>query len=305
MGEPRPGDGSQRPGSPPTDRVVAVIELLATQHEPSSVASIASRLELNRSTATSILLALENAGWVTRQADRRYTLGAGLIAVADAVHQAFPVSAEINHELEELARRAGCGATLAWVGSTDMTFLASVPGRRKMPAGVTVGLRLPVGAPACAAVIAHRDLPERREWLATAKPDDRDILEDVLSQIQSTHVAVYGLGESDPKVLDLLGEVADLLAENPQRTSLRRRMFKLFGELAPIPYTAEQLASKQPLSIGYLAAAVFADGKASYELQLGPLLPAVGRSERERYISEIRATADKLSSGANTLHRKR
>ncbi|SOJ54293.1 hypothetical protein MSIMFB_01792 [Mycobacterium simulans] len=304
MAEPRVGDETQRPGSPPTDRVVAVVELLATQQEPNSVASIASRLELNRSTATSILLALERAGWVTRQSDRRYALGPGLIAVADAVHQAFPVSAEVSHALEELARRAGCGATLAWVGSTDMTFLASVAGRRKMPAGVGVGLRLPVGAPACAAVIAHRDLPARREWLATARPGDRHILEDVLSQIHTTGVAVYGLGESDPMVLDLLGEVAELLAENPQRSSLRRRMFKLFSELAPIPYTQEQLASAQPLSIGYLAAPVFADGKASYELQLGPLRPEVSQSERERYIDEIRATADKLSSGAKTLYRK-
>ncbi|GAB7142615.1 helix-turn-helix domain-containing protein [Mycobacterium riyadhense] len=303
MAEPRPADASQRPGSPPTDRVVAVIELLATQHEPNSVASIASRLELNRSTATSILLALERAGWVTRQSDRRYALGPGLIGVADAVHRAFPVSAEISHALEELAERAGCGATLAWVGSTDMTFLVSVPGRGKMPAGVGAGLRLPVGAPACAAVIAHRDLPARREWLATASPADRRILKDVLSQIHTTRVAVYGLGESDPKVLDLLGEVAELLAENPQRSSLRRQMFKLFAELAPIPYTKEQLASAQPLSIGYLAAPVFADGKASYELQLGPLRAEVSKSERERYIAEIRATAGTLSCGAKTLYR--
>lgn len=305
MAEPRPGDTSQRPGSPPTDRVVAVVELLATQQEPSSVASIASRLELNRSTATSILLALERAGWVTRQSDRRYALGPGLITVAEAVHQAFPVSAEISKALEELARRTGCGATLAWVGSTDMTFLATVPGGGKMPAGVGAGLRLPVGAPAYAAVIAHRDLPARREWLATARPGDRQILKEVLSQIKTTGVAVYGLSESDPQVLDLLGEVADLLAENPQRSSLRRRMFKLFAELAPIPYTEEQLASAQPLSVGYLAAPVFAEGRASYELQLGPLRAAVSRSERERYIAEIRATTDKLSSGAKTLYRKR
>ncbi|MCV7379490.1 hypothetical protein BST11_17865 [Mycobacterium alsense] len=304
MAEPRAGDGSQRPGSPPTDRVVAVVELLATQPEPSSVASIAARLELNRSTATSILLALERAGWVTRHSDRRYTLGPGLIAVADAVHQAFPVSAEISHALEELARRAGCGATLAWVGSTDMTFLASVPGGGKMPPGVGVGLRLPIGAPAGAAVIAHRDLPARREWLATARPADRHILEEVLSQIRTTGVAVYGLGESDPMVLDLLGEVAELLAENPQRSSLRRRMFRLFSQLAPIPYTQEQLESAQPLSIGFLGAPVFADGKASYVLQLGPLRAEVSRSERERYIAEIRATADKLSSGAKALYRK-
>jgi DNA-binding IclR family transcriptional regulator len=304
MAEPRPGDDSQRPGSPPTDRVVAVVELLASQHEPSSVASIASRLELNRSTATSILLALERAGWVTRQSDRRYALGPGLIAVADGVQQAFPVSAEISHTLEELARRAGCGVTLAWVGSADMTFLVTVPGGGKMPAGVGAGLRLPVGAPACAEVIAHRDLRARREWLATARPGDRRILKEVLSQLHTTGVAVYGLGESDPHVLDLLGEVVELLAENPQRSSLRRRMFKLFAELATIPYTDEQLASARPLSVGFLAAPVFAEGKASYELQLGPLRAAVSRPERERYIAEIRATADTLSSGAKPLYRK-
>jgi DNA-binding IclR family transcriptional regulator len=95
--------------------VVAVVELLARQSTPSSVASIASRLELNRSTVTAILLALERAGWASRQSDRRYTLGTGLIGVAEAVRSSLPLADRFADALDELAQHAGCGASLAMV----------------------------------------------------------------------------------------------------------------------------------------------------------------------------------------------
>ena len=119
-GEPR--DESQRAGSPPTDRVVTIVELLAEQSEPSSVASIASRLELNRSTVTSILLALERAGWAARQPDRRYTLGPGLLGVAEAVRESLPLSERFTEALGELAHRAGCGRWPSGIGCIAAPF---------------------------------------------------------------------------------------------------------------------------------------------------------------------------------------
>src|SRR5690625_2864658 len=163
-----------RGGSPPTDRVVAIVELLAAQQQPSSVAATASRLELNRATVTSILLALQQAGWVIRRADRSYTLGPGLIAAADAVRRLWPLSTESTHVIEELAQRAGCGAGLALVGAAELSFLTLVRGRGRIPAGVGVGVRLPLIAPVGATVIAHRDAQTQRAWLESANGVGRD-----------------------------------------------------------------------------------------------------------------------------------
>ncbi|TAM64845.1 helix-turn-helix domain-containing protein [Mycobacterium sp.] len=292
----QPHDEGERAGSPPTDRVVAIVELLAGQSEPSSVASIASRLELNRSTVTSILLALERAGWAARQPDRRYTLGPGLFGVAEAVRNSLPLPERFTDALAQLAQRAGCGATLALVGATEMTFLGVVGGQGLIPPGVGVGVRLPLIAPVGAAVIAHRDTQARTAWLASTPAARRPVYQDVLTQVRRNGVAVFGLGDSDPEVLNVLGEIAELLAEHPQRSALRQRVFELLIGLGANPYTAQQLTTTKPLSVSYLIAPVFnADGRAVYELQLGPLRSSVTAAERKRFVGELRATATELS----------
>lgn len=48
--------------------------------------------------------------------------------------------------------------------------------------------------------------------------------------------------------------------------------------------------------MSYLAAPVFDKGEPTYELQLGPLRRDVSAAERDRYIREIRSTAQQLST---------
>lgn len=286
----------ERGWSPPTDRVVTIVELLAAQDHPSSVAAIASRLELNRSTVTSILLALERAGWVIRQSDRKYALGPGLIGVSEAVRRSPPLSAECADAVEQLAQRTGCAAALASVGNDELRFLAVVHASERIPAGIGVGTRLPLTAPVGVAVMAHRDRIAQRRWLASAQPGASAGLDAALSQVRRSGVAVFGLGDANPQTLDLLAEVVELLAAHPRREALRQRVFGLLASLNGNPYTTEQLATSQGLSVNYLAAPVFTDGEAVYELQLGPLRDAVSAADRERYIREISATAATLSS---------
>ncbi|OBG03271.1 helix-turn-helix domain-containing protein [Mycolicibacter sinensis] len=296
MSRARSQDRDERAGSPPTDRVVAVVELLATLSEPISVASIVSRLEINRSTATAILGALERAGWASRQSDRRYTLGVGLIGVAEAVRAALPLGGQYASAVEELARRANCGATLAFAGATDLTFLSVAAARERFPAGVGVGVRLPLMAPVGATVVAHRDSGTQRDWLQSAGAN-RSGLADLLSQVRQSGVAVFGMGNSDPQALNTLAEVAELLAEHPRRATLRQRVFEMLFSLSGHPYTATQLATSGDLSVSYLAVPVFDEqGHATYELQLGPLSAAVSAAGREHYMNEIKATAAYLSA---------
>lgn len=297
MGNDKTRDDGDRTGSPPTDRVVAILELLAGQPEPSSVASIASRLELNRSTATAILLALEHAGWVARQPDRRYGLGPGLLGVAEAVRASLPVSTRFTAVLDELVDQTGCGASLAVVGATDMTFLSVARGQSRVPAGVGAGLRLPLVAPAGAAAIAYRDTGTQQAWLASAPADQRPAFADVLTQLRDNGVAAFSLGAADTKMLDVLGEVVEMLAEHPRRGALRQRALELLIGLGGSPYTAAQFASPAALPVSYLIAPVFDDdGCTVYELQLGPLQPAVSAAQRRSYADALRTAASKLGT---------
>lgn len=290
-----PTSGVTRAVSPPTDRVVAIVEFLAVQAGPTSAATIATRLELNRSTVTAILGALERACWVERQPDRRYVLGAGLYGVAEAVRESMPLSDRFPQALEELAQRSGCDATLALVGGSTLTFLAVARGRGQAPAGVNVGVHLPLTPPLGISVIAHRDRTAQQLWLGSAAPNDRRLLDGVLGEVRQAGVAVFGLGEANPGVLAVLAEVAQSLNDHPRRSGLQQQVFELLAKLAGNPYTTAQLASTSDLSVSYLAAPVVVDAHPVYEIQLGPLQPAVSPPQRLRYIDEIRTAARALS----------
>ncbi|MYW03213.1 helix-turn-helix domain-containing protein, partial [Streptomyces sp. SID3343] len=133
--------------SPPTDRVVAVVELLAAASGGLSVSEIATRLDLNRSTAGAVLGALAEPGWVQRGRDLLYTLGPGLLAVAGAVQGRVRMPVDAADVLADLAERTGCGAALSLVGGDHVVFVAVEPGPGRVPAGITVGARLPLRPP--------------------------------------------------------------------------------------------------------------------------------------------------------------
>lgn len=290
-----PLEDNARTGSPPTDRVVSIIELLAQQSEPSSVASIASRLELNRATVTSILLALERAGWVVRLADRSYTLGPGMLGVAEAVRNALPLPDNHTEVLHDLAHATKCGVSLAMVGATEMTFVSVVRGVGHIPGGVGVGVRLPLTPPAGASVIARRDAASRQQWLAGAPHELRLAFSNLLDQLGNDGVAIFDFGDSNPEVLGVLGDVAELLSEHPRRSALRQRVFETLVSLGGKPYRTAQLESPEPLPVSYLSTAVDnAAGHPAYEIQLGPLNPSLSAADRARYIHELRSAAAKL-----------
>ncbi|TMS52154.1 MarR family transcriptional regulator [Mycobacterium sp. DBP42] len=285
-----------RAGSPPTERVVAIVEFLAAESEPSSVASIATRLELSRSTATAILGALERAGWVQRHADLRYSLGAGLYGVADAVRESMPLSHRFDEALEDLAQRTECDVSLVLVGASTLTFLAVARGHGQVPAGVRAGVHLPLTAPLGATVVAHRDRQAQEAWLSTADRGNQRLLNGLLAHIRQTGVAVFGLGDASPGILLVLTEVAQMLAERPRRGRLQQQVYELLAGLAGNPYTATQLASESELSVSYLTAPIFSDGRAVYELQLGPMEHAVSPAKRAMYVSELQGAAHSLSA---------
>ncbi|MFI6981265.1 helix-turn-helix domain-containing protein [Embleya sp. NPDC050154] len=285
--------------SPPTDRVVAVVELIAAAAPVGlSVSEVAARLDLNRSTATAVLAALESPGWVQRGADRLYTLGPGLLAVADAVHARVRPPDDAAEVLAGLAERVGCGAALSLVGTDHVVFLVVEPGPGLVPAGIEVGTRLPLRPPAGASVMPWRPAAERAAWLAHA-PE----LAPALDTIRSHGVAAWRPRTDSTELLAVLRDVVGLLDEHPGRTALRARVRTQLASISAHPYTDADLTSDEPLPLSYLAAPVRDPrGRPTHELQIGPLRNAVGPTERHTYITELRATAAHLSTMAHPRH---
>ncbi|PTR21867.1 DNA-binding IclR family transcriptional regulator [Rhodococcus sp. OK519] len=284
-------------GSPPTDRVVAIMELLAGRDDACTIAEVADALGLSRSTVGAVLGSLDTHGWARRDADLRYRLGPRLAGVGEAARVAAGVPAGLDAALARLAAQVDCGAALGVVTTSEMTFLAVDAGRGRLPAGISAGTGLPLRAPAGAAVIAFADPARRRAWLDTAPAAVRAETAEVLEQIRTTGVGMWGIGAADPGMLDVLAEVVEHLGEDPSRNALRGRVVDLLGSISGRPYSAADLASDRTHPVSYLVAPVFgADGRPAWELQIGPLRSAVTRDERAHYMESLTRTARELDT---------
>lgn len=92
--------------SPQTDRVVAVIDLLADRAEGATMTEIATALPVNQATCVHLLAALTMAGFVVRDpADRRYHLGPALVRPGRLAEQHDPLLATTREEMVSLSRQ--------------------------------------------------------------------------------------------------------------------------------------------------------------------------------------------------------
>lgn len=284
--------------SPPTDRVVAIVNLLASTELSATrtVSGIAAELGLNRATTTAVLSALESAGWVSRGEDLAYSVGAGLIGMGAAVRRSLPLPASTAQYLDALVAAVGGGVTLSLVESGSLTVLAARNGHGRRTPGMSVGRRIPLIAPAGAAVMPWRGAAERAVWLDNAPAGQRDSINTLLELVAESGVALWRPEGEGADLLDVLAELLDVADEQLLRPRLRHRVLAQLPRLAGRPYTRAELHSDDALPISYLAAPVFDhDGVARFEVQLGPLRAAVTRADRNRYIAALLETSRSLS----------
>lgn len=282
--------------SPPTDRAVSIVETLA-RSAPATSADLADALGLSRSTVGSILTALREHGWVRRLPDLSYVLGPSLAGIAEKARRALPVPDGLDTHIEALAGRVGCGVALSLVEDGKLTFVAITEGIGHIPAGIEVGLTLPMQAPGGATVVAFADSTVKRRWLDTAPVDRRTQLENGLAEIIESGVGVWGAAAADIERIDLLTQVLSHLPNDPASRPLRGRVQGAITDVGGHLYDSATLSCAQDLPISYLSAPVFdSTGRALWELQIGPLCPAVSPEEREHYIRELKDTAAELGS---------
>lgn len=281
--------------SPPTSRVVAVVELLAARGTPLTAATIAQSLELSRSTVGAILSSLDRHGWVSRQPDLSYHLGPALSRIGQSAPAVLAGSQAVGEELDRLATRTECGAALTALGGDELAFVAVAGGKGLIPAGIQDGTRIPLLPPAGAALIAHAPGAAQKIWLDRGAPDRRAEFRDVLATIRTIGFCAWSLRPGALTALSVLSDVVHHLADRPANDDLRGRVLGLLGDVTGNAHTEDALNSPASLSLGYLSAPVRApDGHAVYEIQIGPLRTEVTLGERRRYIDELLATAHRI-----------
>jgi len=152
--------------SPPTDRVVRILDYLAGRPtERFGVSDLARRIGLSKPTCLGIVTSLADAGYLVRDAaDKTYRLGPSLITLGHKAQESMRVSPAAREELRRLSARFGVTAALSGVIDDRITLLDLVAPAGARP-GVEVGQSYPF-APPVGLMFVLWDEEAERNWLA-------------------------------------------------------------------------------------------------------------------------------------------
>lgn len=219
--------------SPPTDRVVAVLDyMVARGDQRFGLSELARALDISKPTCLGILSSLVDGGYLVREpAPVTYGLGPALIAAGRAAHDAFAIGPLVESKLESLSATYDTTCTASQVVGDRITLLAVVG--REDARTAKVGESYPF-APPVGLMYVLWDSDERvEEWLQRepALPIrlDRDHLLRVIGECRRNgylvetltdvgrrlHSAMAGVAarELPDEVRELLGEVVSSLGE--------------------------------------------------------------------------------------------
>lgn len=287
--------------SPPTRRVIEVMELLTRTERALTASEVAAALGHARATVIAVLTELAEAGWVRRDRNRRFAPGPGLAALRPV---ALEVPTAVGAELKALAAAAHCGVTLSRIADGRLTVVAKeyAAGARILP-GLAVGQSIPLGYPAGAAVMPWRAEAERRAWLASATGPARRGAPALLRFVTTHGCAMFRPDSDDAGLVDVLAELLGAVGAEVVQPELRTRVLRQLSRLTARPYRDADLDSAESLPVSYLSAPVFGSADAPYEVQIGPLRATVSKAERADYVTTIRAGAEALSAalGGNSI----
>ena len=284
--------------SPPTDRVVAVLEYLAANPRGVSASAAARALRLNGSTCAVLLASLERSRWVERAADKTYRLGEGLLSMVDAMRARFPLLGAGDAVLRRLSDELGCACVLTRIHASHILVVATSRGEEL--GGSSTDRRFPIDPPYGSVAVAWRSAEEIERWLdLPATPlsrAERARYRRFLADIRELGYAVWRLDERDEPLLGRVREMLEELRGDPHSEALRERLVRLFATFGRYGYLASELARDRSMPVSYMIAPVFGpDAQPHYEIVVQLLRPTMRGEEIEAVGERLLASTALLS----------
>jgi DNA-binding IclR family transcriptional regulator len=154
--------------SPPTGRVMDVLEALSNSPGGRTSAELAKICGISTSTCALLLAELERRSWVTRREDRRYTLGSGLFGLVHGLRAQFPLLDRGRDALTFLHTLLGAGCSMSKIGRTHLITVDAVG--HGTDGEHAVGQHFPIGPPFGLVAMAWRDDEAVDGWLRRVTP---------------------------------------------------------------------------------------------------------------------------------------
>lgn len=150
---------------------MAILDYIARANEDVGVSDISRDLKLPPSTAHRLLATLVAGGLVKQDSNRKYQLGAKLIALGHAAQERLDLRTEALEVMRELARQTHTEVNLAQLDGRDVLYLEKITEAAPFALTVRVGQRRPAYCRALGKVLlAYLPCDEVRERVGTSLP---------------------------------------------------------------------------------------------------------------------------------------
>jgi DNA-binding IclR family transcriptional regulator len=198
---PLPTPPAAAPLVPAVARAVAVMDLLARERQPMSMARVAARLALPKSSVHGLCNTLLSFGYLRRADDGALQIGPGVMSLAEA----FVANTSVAGEFDALWRGSAAPdetLILSVLNGTEVVYVAVRNGARPLGLAFTIGMRLPAHLAATGkAMLAH--LPPAQ--LHALYPPDAPLarltgrgpatLADLMDELQQCRQAGYSVDD--------------------------------------------------------------------------------------------------------------
>lgn len=286
------GGGAVRAvSSPPTERVIRILELLAADPERHfSLSEISHTLGISHGTCHAILATLANRQWLVR--DRHsggYCWGPALAALARPVNRkAF------RPELQRLFDTVGRQVILGVRQGTTVVVTDSV-GESIVGLRLGAGFRIPLVAPFGREFLAGAGEQVKKEWLSglgAPSPRLRCRLAAVLDEVGRRGYAIDRMSREYVRVYSAL----QALAADGEPDEITARVATAFADLTEVDYLPDELGGTERHPIASVSAPVRdIDGAVAMSVGVAPFT-ALTATEVADLGAAVRETAAGIQS---------
>jgi DNA-binding IclR family transcriptional regulator len=238
-----------------------VLSLLSRHPDASfTLSEICQRLDLNVSTAHSLLNALTAAEFLVRQpTTKRYSLGPELVRIgAAAASRQVTLSEYARERMGRLAEASGRQCVASTILGGDIVIIAKAGNAGPLGVTMDIGARMPLRPPFGTVFVAWAGAPSIRSWLEETIPYSGPLMQQCLDALSAVRSQGYSVGMS----------ISDELSEQIWRpstvtwASTDRDSRLAFEQLILNEYLVAELRADLEYEIGNISAPVFgADGR--------------------------------------------
>lgn len=282
--------------SPPTDRVVRILDFLASRpSERFGVSDLARRIGLSKPTCLGIVTSLAEAGYLVRDpVDKTYRLGPSLITLGHKAQESLRVSPAAREQLRRLSARFDATAALSAVVDDRITLLDLVARAGAEP-GVEVGQSYPFAPPVGLMFVLWDDDAERT-WLEM-QPTlplrmDMERLSRVTALCRADGYLVERLTPGGRRLYSLMAGMPTTLPGE-----LRALLGELVSDIGERVYLRDESPGRKRIDISVISAPVFDH----YRRQVMVASMHIGKALTDNEIT-VRARAVVETADAVTAH---